>query len=266
MLMPKYTKIEGGYSFETLLDFTDPQNGYIINNDRDYTIKKIDRLLNSEDTKRWVEIGNALIMYGHMARDIKNSQYLPREHHPDTGLEQEPLGRITSIARVSDKHILIKAILIETPTNKVKSVVNLTRGGIGGFSMAWNFESYVLFGMDFVLIPAYNSNRVIKAMCENGGCLLDNALNVESSYINDYKDLLKKEDDYATLQHIQTLDSALDVKNEEIERLKTKIERLKTESTTLDSLFSVVTINEKVETPTVIDKRETRGVNKWVKR
>jgi len=174
--MSNIIKEDWGYRFKTVLDFINQDNGYEILNTRDYKVEDIRALVDSPKTKKWIKNGNALIMWGHRARDIEREDYLPREYHPITHQRQEPLGKITSLRLLNDRELEIRGELVETPTNNVSSAVRLLERGIAKFSLAWSPKSRVLFGMDLVYIPAFSSNRILGKVCEGEGCSLDDAI------------------------------------------------------------------------------------------
>lgn len=248
-IAPKLIKKDGIYYFKHSMDFTDPSNGYTIENERDYTAESINAMLTTEATIKWIKMNNALIMYGHGSRDLANKQYLPREHNPVTGEVQLPLGSITRMEVAGRSELVIEGMLVPTPHNLVESAVRLAVAGLGKFSMVWNLNKKILFGMDFVLVGAFATNRLAQTLCEGDNCTLDSILGISNPTLNhDVKRLLKQDEDYPILREIQGLKSLAVASEGKLFEAETTIASLKAQ---LDSVSAIFTEANDFKTPIV---------------
>ena len=69
------------YPFKVTFDYRKEDNGYILGIPRNYPTSKVEELVNSMATKTWIDRGNAVLMYGHGARDHAKGSFVPKEHN-----------------------------------------------------------------------------------------------------------------------------------------------------------------------------------------
>lgn len=164
---------DGAYKVSISFDITNHGHNYGL--PRNYNLAKVQKLIRSKSVQEAIKNGYAICMYGHKARNKKQG-YLASEANEETGNLQEPIGKVTKMS-VRDKIISYEMILVETLENKAKSVVKLIEHNIGGFSAVWDVASGVLYGMDYVLSPNFNGNKVVMdSICTDGECKLDTAI------------------------------------------------------------------------------------------
>ncbi|NOR58759.1 MAG: hypothetical protein GQ474_09585 [Sulfurimonas sp.] len=164
----------GNHEIKISFDIT--EHGHSFGVPRNYDLKQIKALIYEKTVQDAVKNGYAICMYGHGARD-KAQGYLANEKNHTTGEVQEPIGKITSLA-INGKLISYTVKIVKTVGNKAQSVIDLMKGGIGGFSFVWDLPNKVFYGSDFVISPNFNGNRVVMdSLCSGGECQLGSAIN-----------------------------------------------------------------------------------------
>jgi len=209
-------QIDNQFFFKVTFDYTKENNGYILGVPRNYSKDKVHKLINSTETKTWIDKGNAVIMYGHGARDYHKGSYVPREHNPTTGEVQIPIGKITklSVNPKSNSKIDFEGVLFISKNNKTEDVIEMIKVGIGGFSFVWNLKDGIFYGADYVLVQNFSSNRVLldslSSICENGECSISNntildSIVPENIPLNLYKkanDLWQNQEEFKYIEKI----------------------------------------------------------------
>lgn len=164
---------DGNYDVKISFDITD--HGHTFGVPRNYNLSKVQKLIRSKDVQQTIKNGYAICMYGHGAR-AKEQGYIAFERNHNTGEEQEPIGKVTSLS-IKDKIITYDAVIAITAGNKGQSVADMIKAGIGGFSFVWDVSKGVFYGADFVLSPNFNGNRVVMdSICTDGTCQLDTSI------------------------------------------------------------------------------------------
>lgn len=192
---------DGVHKIKVSFDITDQGQNYSAQ--RNYPIEKIRKLIRSGVVQKFVKDGYAIIMYGHGARH-KTQGYFANETNAKTGEEQEPLGKVDSLS-IKGKIITYTATLVETPKNRGESVAKLIKNKIGGFSFVMDVNAGIFHGLDYVLSPNFNGNRVVMdSLCAGGECSLGGAIDDEvKAIIGDKEDLF--EDAKALLEEQETV-------------------------------------------------------------
>jgi len=200
---------DGSYSATISFDIT--KHGHYFGVPRNYNVGKIQNLIRSKRVQDDIKNGYVLSMYGHGARNAKQG-YLAVEHNANTGDTQEPIGKMTSLS-IRGSIITYALDLIETPQNKTKSVINLMRKNIGGFSFVWDVDKEVLYGVDAVLSPNFNGNRIVMdSICNDGSCMLDQSIDDEvMSAIGTHRELY--DDAKNLLVHQDSVNKAIILKD-----------------------------------------------------
>ena len=281
-----YVDENGIYHFKVTFNYREEDNGYVLGIPRNYPTKKVKALVNSPQTKKWIDNGNAVIMFGHGTRDIAKGRFVPQEHHPISGEVQVPLGKITKLSINPKNHNLIdfEGIFIPAKDNKVDTVVKLIENELGGFSFVWNVPKGIFYGADYVLVQNFSSNKVtldaINDYCENGQCPIDTTLDsvmetlvIPPDLYSSAIDLLNNQEEIIgmknTVRTIRDLKTTLDGKNEYIAKIEKSLEAEKRKNkklskklkkkiaesqTLLDAIEEIGTIEDNKIKPTGLDK------------
>lgn len=221
---------DGNYEVTITFDIT--EHGHDHGMPRNYSLKKVQQLVNSDRVQADIANGYAVCMYGHGARHQKQG-YRPKEHNFESKDVQEPIGKVTSLS-IYGKKITWTALLVETDENKTKSVAKLIESNIGGFSFVWDLKYMVFYGADFVLSPNFNGNRVVMdSICGDGECTIDNKIDtVVLDVIGNHDDLFEEAKDL--LVHQDTVMSVIKVKDrfsaliDSVESLQSQLEEKQT--------------------------------------
>ena len=233
----------GNYPFFITFNYRDEDNGYMLGIPRNYPTKKVKELVNSSKTKKWIDNGNAVIMYGHGTRNISKNRYVPAEHNPHNGEVQLPIGKITKLSINPKNHNLIdfEGFFIPTKENKVESIVKFIENGLGGFSFIWHVPRGIFYGADYVLVQNFSSNKVtldaLDDYCTDGECPIDATVDnlVEDIRIpydlyNDAIHLLKNQEEIIAIQEvvkkIRDLELSLSGKSEYISKIESENSKL----------------------------------------
>ena len=164
---------DGNYDVNISFDIT--EHGHSFGMPRNYNLAKVTKLIRSKIVQDSVKNGYGICMYGHGAR-AKEQGYIANERNHNTGNEQEPIGKVTSLS-IKNKIITYDAIIALTAGNKGQSVADLIKAGIGGFSFVWDVPNSKFYGADFVLSPNFNGNRIVMdSICSDGKCQLDTSI------------------------------------------------------------------------------------------
>ena len=234
------------YPFKVTFDYRKEDNGYMLGMPRNYPTSKVEKLVNSIATQTWIGKGNAVIMYGHGARDHAKGSFVPKEHNPNNGEVQIPIGKITKLSMNKNKSkIDFEGIFFESKNNHAEDVIAMAKAGIGGFSFVWNVKDGIFYGADYVLVQNFSSNKVIMdsidTLCSNGACdfntTLDNILidqNVPLALYKESKELLKHQREIQSVldlkSKIQDLKMKFDSKSKYAQTLKDDLEEMKIEN------------------------------------
>ncbi len=231
---------DGNYDVSINFDIT--EHGHSFGMPRNYNLSKVTKLIRSKDVQDIVKNGYGICMYGHGARN-KAQGYLANERNHNTGDEQEPIGKVTSLS-IKNKIISYDAVIALTAGNKGQSVADMIKAGIGGFSFVWDVPNGVFFGADFVLSPNFNGNRVVMdSICSDGSCQLDTAINdtvldaigTHEELFDVAKDLLEHQDNVteamefkgkikAMQDNVSALENKLEEKDIELDNQRITIE------------------------------------------
>jgi len=179
---------DGNVSWDISTTFDVTEEGIVFGQRRNYNPNFIKRLVNSKATKQALAGGFSTIMYGHQSREERYGMFA-MEHHPITGLPQFPLGHVTD-AKIHSKWLTLKMTITEAENNNGKTIVQLMKNGIGGFSTHFSLKDEMLQGVDYVLSRNFFDNRVeefltdsIGHVCNGGECTLDVTLREEAEGI-----------------------------------------------------------------------------------
>jgi len=241
---------KGHYPFKVTFNYRDEDNGYTLGIPRNYNTNKVVSLVNSEATQHWIDKGNAVVMYGHGARDHAKGSFVAREHNPINGEVQLPVAQITKL-KINKKNknlIDFEGFFFTSPNNYAEDVMAMAKAGIGGFSFVWSVEKGIFYSADYVLVQNFSSNKIIMdsidTICSDGSCSIDTTLDsiliekdVPYSLYKKSKNLLMQQDEFQQIfklkEKIESLNNLLENKTTYVKTLKEEIDRLKTDNKSL---------------------------------
>lgn len=221
----------GNHRVHITFDIT--QHGHTLSLPRNYNLQKVRELLLGKQTQEFIKQGYAIGYYTHRAREISKSGVVPDAVYPN-GEFIEPLTKVVTMD-IKGNLISYSLDIINSPLGK--KVVDALSGGFGGFSFAWDINKQLFGGVDYVLHPNFNGNRLREtAYCDDEKCVMTHldSLSPDNSVISD----LLKYDPYAqeaiyieglvkgnsrSTNTIALLLETLDTKSREIDELSERL-------------------------------------------